>query len=178
MRKDRKNTTVLPKEMLLSFSIGTFLTNYDVTCSKLNTRYYTPLYGNNQKWAWNKSMETTTITPLSKTKWSVTYVQQLRYLFTMKWLVKTQLMISSNDNLVLVRLRLEPGVEFSNFWKMSASSEVTGVDQDVAVGKFLSHVWRHSVGVAYANDSEIMITNLNLLLGSEYRTYPFWIDWM
>ena len=45
--------------MLLSFSIGTILTNYDLTCRKLNTCYYTPLYKNEQKWARNKSMETT-----------------------------------------------------------------------------------------------------------------------
>ena len=35
-----------PKEMLLSFSIETFLTNYDVMCGKLNTSYYSPLYKN------------------------------------------------------------------------------------------------------------------------------------
>ena len=45
--------------MLLSFSIGTFLTNYDVTCRKLNMCYYTPLYENERKWTRNKSMETT-----------------------------------------------------------------------------------------------------------------------
>ena len=34
--------------MFLSFSIGTFLTNYDVTCKKLNTCYHTPLYENDK----------------------------------------------------------------------------------------------------------------------------------
>ena len=45
--------------MLLSFSIGTFLTNYDVTCRKLKIHYYTPLHKNDTKYEQNKSMETT-----------------------------------------------------------------------------------------------------------------------
>ena len=45
--------------MLVSFSIGTFLSNYDVKCKKLSTCLYTPLYKNEQKWARNKSMEAT-----------------------------------------------------------------------------------------------------------------------
>ena len=36
------------KKMLLSISIGTFLTNYDVTNRKLERSYYTPLYENQQ----------------------------------------------------------------------------------------------------------------------------------
>ena len=35
-----------PKEMLLSFFIGTFLTNFDAMFRKLNTCYYTPVYKN------------------------------------------------------------------------------------------------------------------------------------
>ena len=41
---------------------GTFLTNYDVKCTKLNMCFYTPLYKNEQKWERNKSTETTSIT--------------------------------------------------------------------------------------------------------------------
>ena len=47
--------------MILSFSIGTFLTNYDVTIRKLNMHLYTPVYKNEQKWGENKSMETTVL---------------------------------------------------------------------------------------------------------------------
>ena len=36
LAKIASKTIVPPKEMLLLFSIGTFLTNYDVTCRKLN----------------------------------------------------------------------------------------------------------------------------------------------
>ena len=39
---------VPPKEMLLSFSIGTFLTKYDVINRKFNTFLYTSLYENEQ----------------------------------------------------------------------------------------------------------------------------------
>ena len=39
---------VLPKEMLLSFSIGTFLTINNVTNKKLNTSWYTALCENEQ----------------------------------------------------------------------------------------------------------------------------------
>ena len=50
---------VPPKIMLLSFSIGTFLPNYDVTNRKL---YYTLTYSivwKRTKWEWNIPMETT-----------------------------------------------------------------------------------------------------------------------
>ena len=40
---------VLPKEMLLSFSSGPFLTNYDVLTESCNMLLYTPLYQNKQK---------------------------------------------------------------------------------------------------------------------------------
>ena len=70
---------VPPKEMLLLFSIGTFLTNYDVISRKLkhvliheNNQYATqsrenesrvhflctPVYEKEQKWGQSKSMET------------------------------------------------------------------------------------------------------------------------
>ena len=58
-----KNLTIFmivpPKEMLLLFSIGTFLTNYDVTIRNIRKVQYTPLY-KKQLFYWiNKSMETT-----------------------------------------------------------------------------------------------------------------------
>ena len=40
--------TVQPKEMQISVSIGTFLTNYDVTNRKLQQTQCTPLYENKQ----------------------------------------------------------------------------------------------------------------------------------
>ena len=39
---------VPPQERLLFFSIGTFLTNYDVVTENFNTSQYTPLYENEQ----------------------------------------------------------------------------------------------------------------------------------
>ena len=59
LRKESKFNIVPPKEIVLSFSNGTFLTNYDITDRNL---YYMLIYSIVQKWTiWeqNNSMETT-----------------------------------------------------------------------------------------------------------------------
>jgi len=71
-------------------------------------------------------------------------------LLALEGLIKTELVISSNDDLVLVRLRGQPFVELPNFGQMSTSREVSGMDEDVTIWQLLSHVWRHRMSVAYA----------------------------
>ena len=52
---------VPPKEMLLSFSIGTFLTNYDVTIRKQWKGLLCFIVRKRTIWGQNKSMETTSL---------------------------------------------------------------------------------------------------------------------